>query len=96
MTVLPDTSAWSALLRRRRPPVVPEPEVAGRLRELIDGEAEVVLTGIVYQEILQGVRSEKQRAKLVGLLADFPMLAPTRATHEQAAQIGRASCRERV
>ncbi len=58
-----------------------------RLRSLILGEDRVLLSGIVYQEILSGLRSDRQRAELVATLAPFPFLRPTRETHERAARL---------
>jgi predicted nucleic acid-binding protein len=86
MKCLPDTSAWSLLFRRRGAASSEDP-VALALRRQIEGEGEVVLTGIVLQEVLQGVRQEKQRAELSTLLRPFPMLNPNRETHEEAARL---------
>ncbi len=58
-----------------------------KVRDLIEGENRVFLTGIVYQEILQGVRSDRQRRDLVRRLRPFPMLDPSRETHEAAARL---------
>ncbi len=45
------------------------------------------LTGIVYQEVLQGMRLERQRRELIRFLNPLPMLHPKRATHERAARL---------
>lgn len=87
MNVLVDTSAWSLLLRRRSSEDAPELPVARTLRQLILGEERVFLTGIVYQEILQGVRVERQRREMVRQLQPFPLLEATRATYERAARL---------
>ncbi len=86
MNCLPDTSAWSVLLRRR-PTTALEHPVAEALRRQLEGEASVFLTGIVYQEVLQGVRIERQRRELIRFLSPFPMLDAQRATHERAARL---------
>lgn len=57
------------------------------LRRLIIGEDRVFLTGLVYQEILQGVRVERQRRELVRRLQPFPLLEATRTTYERAARL---------
>ncbi len=86
MNCLPDTSAWSMLLRRRRPGSQDHP-VARLLRSQLEGTGSVFLTGIIYQEVLQGIRLEKQRLQLIKLLAPLPMLDPVRMTHERAARL---------
>jgi len=47
----------------------------------------VFLAGIIYQEVLQGVRVERQRRELIRRLEPFPLLEPTRATYERAARL---------
>lgn len=86
MNVLPDTSAWSLLLRRRKADA-PDSRVASLLREAIDGEDRVFLLGIVCQEVLQGVRSDEQRRDLISRLDPFPLIEPERATYRRAAEL---------
>jgi predicted nucleic acid-binding protein len=85
--LLVDTSAWSPLLRHRRPAAAEEPAVARKLREHIEARARIYLTGIIYQELLEGFRLERDRARLINHLRAFPMLQPSRATHEGAARL---------
>ena len=87
MNVLPDTSAWSMLLRRRPAAGSPEPREASVLRQAIESQERVFLLGVVCQEVLQGVRSEAQRSDLTRRLAPFPMIQPERATYERAAAL---------
>lgn len=86
MNCLPDTSAWSLLLRRR-PAGFEEHPVARSLRKQLEQSSSVFLTGVIYQEVLQGVRLEKQRLELIKHLAPFSMLDPDRLTHERAARL---------
>lgn len=57
MTVLVDTSVWSLSLRRE-PPRLPE---LAELRRALAGSDLVVTTGIVVQELLQGLVSAESR-----------------------------------
>ncbi|MBI3186008.1 MAG: PIN domain nuclease [Myxococcales bacterium] len=86
MRVLADTSAWSLLLRRGTAGHLLAP-AAQALREYLEGDAAVFLTGIVYQEVLQGFRSEPRRQELVRKLEPFELLQPSRATHQRAARL---------
>jgi predicted nucleic acid-binding protein len=85
--ILLDTSILSRVFRRSRPG--PEEE---RLRlvveDLMTGEAPLGLPGVVLQEVLSGVRSEKQFGDLKRrLLAAFTIVLPTTADHVEAAQL---------
>ena len=95
MNCLTDTSAWSLLLRRK-PTGSQEHPIARSLRAQIEGPATVYLTGIIYQELLQGIRLEKQRLQLIKLMASFPMLNPVRVTHERAARLRDRCLREGI
>ena len=88
MTVLVDTSVWSLALRRDTPPELPE--VQELRRELARGE--VVTTGLVLQEILQGLAGPRNRGEIIGHFDALPMLAPDRHDHVEAAQL-RNACR---
>jgi predicted nucleic acid-binding protein len=80
VNVLVDTSVWSLALRRDGPP----PAEAAALRELID-DGRAVLLGAIRQEILSGVRSEKQFASLRDHLAPFVDLDVSSDDHVRAA-----------
>ncbi len=71
MRVLVDTSVWSLALRRGDGPSSPEGE---ELRRLIAAHVAEII-GPVRQEILSGVRDQKQFARLEAHLAAFPDLA---------------------
>lgn len=52
------------------------------------GDVPLGIPGIVLQEVLGGVRSEKQFAELEGrLLAAFTIVLPTTADHVEAARL---------
>ncbi len=56
----------------------------------------VFLTGVIYQELLTGFRSEPRRAELIQKLAPFELLQPRRETHEQAARLADKCLRKGV
>jgi len=58
MTLLVDTSVWSLSLRREAPSL---PEL-DELRRALAGDDLVVTTGVVIQELLQGLISDAARA----------------------------------
>lgn len=92
MKVLVDTSIWSLALRRR--PAVRDANVA-ELEELIK-ELRVQMIGPVRQEILSGIRSKSQFAKLRETLRAFPDLTLTSEDHELAAEYFNAGRRRGI
>ena len=85
--ILLDTSVLSRVFRRRRP----GPEERG-LRDIVEAlmksDVALGLPGIVLQEVLSGIRGEKQFADLQErLLSAFPIVHPTTADHVQAARL---------
>ena len=82
MKVLVDTSVWSLLLNR---PGTTNHPAALYLEEQILNSAPIFITGIIFQEILQGIRSKSQFLRIEKYLRDFPFLETTRKVHEQAA-----------
>ncbi len=60
MKIIVDTSVWSHALRRRAPTATPH---VLELRELIT-EGRVALLGAIRQEVLSGIRSEKDFDRL--------------------------------
>ena len=69
MTVLVDTSAWSALLRRRSP----DSRTSAAVSELVSAGSAAII-GPIRQEILTGIRSREQFDTLVRILRAFPDL----------------------
>ena len=89
MTLLVDTSVWSLALRRDASS--PEPQVQA-LRSALQGEAIVVTTGLVLQELLQGFSGPKARLQIIERFAALPLLQPDRQDHMAAAEL-RNTCR---
>jgi hypothetical protein len=86
-----DTSVWSLAFRRDHPPDAPP--VTYLREELVTGEA-VTTTGIVLQELLQGIRGPKQRTRLLELFEPIAFVDPERRDHIRAAEV-RNDCRRR-
>ena len=84
MSLLVDTSVWSLALRRDAPPDVPE--VRG-LRDALSGGEIVATTGVILQELLQGVVPERSRTQITGMLAALEYLTPSRGDHVAAAGV---------
>lgn len=85
--ILLDTSVLSRVFRRKR--TGPEERhVQGVVEELMAGGIPLGLPGIVLQEVLSGVRSEKQFADLERrLLASFRIVNPGTREHVEAARL---------
>lgn len=89
--LLVDTSVWSLAFRRDQPPDDPRVE---HLRRALLRAADVALTGLILQELLQGVRGPKQRDVLIERLNKLPLVEPDRRDHVAAAEV-RNTCRRR-
>ncbi len=89
MTLLVDTSVWSLALRRDAP--VDAPEVEALKSALLGGEV-IVSTGLVLQELLQGLSGPRAHAQIIERFAVLPMIAPDRDDHIAAAAL-RNACR---
>lgn len=81
--VLVDTSVWIDFFQS------PDAETAVALSMLIKDHNRVVLCGIVMQEILQGIRSQKDYELVRERLLKFPFIATNRNTWLLAAEIYR-------
>lgn len=82
MNVLVDTSVWSLALRRD---AQKENHLVDELRELIR-EVRVQMIGHIRQELLSGIKSEKQFNSLKEYLSAFPDLLINSADYELAAK----------
>ena len=89
MNVLVDTSVWSLALRRDKPSLAAEVTF---LRRALEGEAAVLTTGFILQELLQGIRGPKGRDAIVSRFASLPFLIPDRQDHIDAAML-HGACR---
>lgn len=88
-----DTSALSHAFRRRPSQAAPHPCVR-LLEQLIADDAELAVPGVVFQELLSGVRGARKQARLEDALAGFPLLLATRPIHRRAAALI-TGCRRR-
>jgi predicted nucleic acid-binding protein len=85
--ILFDTSVLSRVLRRRHPGPA-ERRLRAVFDELMASDDPLGLPGIVLQEVLSGVRSERQFAELSGrLLAAFNILPEGVSEHVEAARV---------
>lgn len=91
--VLVDTSVWSLALRRDTPPDMPE---VALLRDVLVGDGVVLTTGLVLQELLQGLVGPKARKAVMERFSVMPLLQPDREDHVAAAQLRNACCRAGV
>ena len=92
MNVLVDTSVWSLALRRTPRDLSPaEKSVVAELAELInEGRAKII--GLVRQELLSGIKTPGQFAKLLEILRSFPD-EPLATTDYEAAAAAGNQCR---
>jgi predicted nucleic acid-binding protein len=81
-----DTCVISAAFRRRRGSAPESPEVAV-LRRLVAEDEPLAVPGVVLQELLSGVRTETEFARLQRLMTGFPLLLATREHHLRAAGV---------
>lgn len=81
--LLVDTSVWSLALRRDHP------RRNRHVRRFHDAlsDGEVVLTGVVLQELLQGVVDGPVKERLVAELVKLSLLVPSRDDHLMAAEL---------
>ena len=89
MSLFVDTSVWSLAFRRDAP------ASANERRELvraIEAGEELVTTGLVLQEILQGFSGPRDREQILDRVAELPLLVPDRLDHMNAAGL-RNRCR---
>ena len=89
LSLFVDTSVWSLAFRRDMP------ASASERRELvraIEAGEELVTTGLVLQELLQGFSGPRDRAQILDRFAALPLLVPDRGDHVNAAEL-RNKCR---
>jgi predicted nucleic acid-binding protein len=84
VSLLVDTSVWSLALRRDAPADVPEVRA---LRDALAGGEIVATTGVILQELLQGVVPERVRTQITDMFAVLEYLAPSREDHVAAAGV---------
>lgn len=82
--ILVDTSVWLDFLVGRNTPFRHE------LHRLIEGGADIVLTGIIFQEILQGIRSDVDCRRTEKYLREFHYISLSEPdVFRQAAEVYR-------
>ena len=84
--VLVDTSVWSLALRKKGPSTHLAVE---KLASLLREDEDVVLTGLILQEILQAFRSESPFRRVARYLEPFPLLELDRRDFIAAASLHR-------
>jgi len=89
VSLLVDTSVWSLAFRRDTEAAVPEVKA---LLHALEGADQVLTTGFVLQELLQGFAGPKQRGLLIERFAALGFLQPDREDHIEAAEV-RNACR---
>jgi len=82
MNVLVDTSVWSLALRRG---TSKDHELSNELSELIK-EVRVQIIGPIRQELLSGIKSQKQFQELKSYLSEFRDLSLETVDYEKAAE----------
>lgn len=93
--ILLDTSVLSLAFRRRRGGEA-EPQVAATLRRLVTEDAPMGVPGIVFQELLSGVRGYTEFARLKAVMDGFHLVLAASTDHVAAARIANACARRGV
>ncbi len=86
--VLVDTSVWADFLNGHASPE------ALALKGLIEEEVDIFCTGLILQEVLQGIREKRQRAIIRKDLEEFVYIQPSLQTHIDSAELF-FSCRKK-
>jgi predicted nucleic acid-binding protein len=84
LTVFVDTSVWSLVFRRDAPAAARE---RGELIRAIEAGDELVTTGLVLQELLQGFSGPRARTQILERFTALPLLVPDRRDHVDAAEL---------
>ncbi len=85
-----DSSVLSMVFRRT---AASEPHPVVRVfHELVEDDHAMVIPGVVFQEILSGVKSIEGFRRIEDALSGFPLLFADRSAHRRAAQV-RNACR---
>jgi predicted nucleic acid-binding protein len=91
--ILLDTSVLSAVLRRRRKGDR-EQAVSARLNQILQGDEQVALPGIVFQELLSGIADPAQCRRVAATAREsFPIVLATEGDHLKAADLVNAAAR---
>lgn len=88
--ILLDSSVLSMVFRRSRA-LDPHPAIR-QFRVLVENDRAMAIPGVVFQEVLSGVKTTSSFHRLEDALSGFPLLLADRAAHRRAAQV-RNACR---
>lgn len=83
--VFVDTSVWIDFFADRKT------EQVDLLSNFLENEETLCFTGIILQELFQGIRSARQRRKIEACFLPFVELFPSRSTYLLAAEVFRKS-----
>jgi len=86
-----DTSVWSESLRRKRNTVNSSEAV---VRKIIENDYEIVILGIILQEILTGISNKKLFREIKDILDDFVYLDITKNDYIYASELSN-KCRSK-
>lgn len=91
MSYLVDTSVWSLALRRDVPDTTRE---VAELKRALEAGDEILVTGLVLQELLQGFNRPKAYAQIIKYFSVLPFIIPIREDYINAADL-RNLCRKK-
>ena len=91
--IVVDTSVWSLAFRRRSWPHGAMPSVVKLLKKLTKEQRQVVVPGIVLQELLSGVKDTAQGERIKELMDGYPLIIATKEQYIEASNISNV-CRK--
>ncbi len=91
MKLLIDTSVWSEALRRKDKSLNSSETI---VRKIIDNNDEIVVIGIILQEILSGISDRRLFSEIKNILNDFSYLEMARDDYIYAAEL-RNKCKQK-
>jgi predicted nucleic acid-binding protein len=83
MSYLVDTSVWSLALRRDVPDTTRE---VAELKRALEAGDEILVTGLVLQELLQGFNRPKAYSQIIEFFSVLPFIVPQREDYIMAAE----------
>jgi len=89
--LLIDTSVWSEALRRKEKSLN---SFETLVRRIIENNDEIVIVGIILQEILSGITNEKLFLEILNILNDFSYVEITKEDYIHAAEL-RNKCKQK-
>ena len=89
--LLIDTSVWSEALRRKEKSLNSSETL---VRRIIENNDEIVIVGIILQEILSGITNEKLFSEIQNILNDFSYIEITKEDYIHAAEL-RNKCKQK-